>query len=400
MDTKSEDPKKIWILAGVGLIFSITLAIVLLQVDKGNYYDDFYTRWYATKQLFISGRSLYDRQNAIDATQWVVHPANDLVFYYPAYLLVFTGPLSLFPYTIARAIWTVLGMWGIWVGTYLFVKLPRQSLSSNQLTILLVGATTTFPFLQHTVFSQFNAIGVISLGLIYWALLRKKYFGAGLLTAGFLFKPQATLIPMIFILLWGLWKRERWKLIVGFLVSSLSLLAFAELMEPNWLSHFLAALDSYPAISSPAMDFGDQNGWLSGALVLLTLWFSWQGKETEPNHWLFRAGLLWALSLNALIVPLVATFHMVYLAPMLALMLGLVKERSPHKFKLAWIFTLLIFVIGLVGLSFPVLLFGVSDSQIITSEFIYRTLAPIPIAGIALWYLSTQKRGKQIDDLN
>jgi len=392
-----DERSKLWFLLGLGILYCLVLGFLFQQLPSSGYNDDFHARWYASRQRFETGRSIYDWQNAQEVSKLTGWPlVYELRYYYPAYLLVFTAPLSFLPYPLARFLWTVCGLWALWSGTLLFLRFPRRVLSINQITILLVFITTSLPVFQHTLNGQFNTIGVLSLGLTYWALLRKRYGLAGLFAAGLLFKPQATFFALAFFVFWSIWRKERWKFLFGLGTAALGLWGIAELLERNWISTFFKSLDSYTDIRSVLMQLGDTRAILSIGLGALTLWLFWRWREQEPSDWIFRSGLLWAICLSVLIIPLYAMLHAVLLGPMFALLLGIVADWKPAWLQRTWWVTVAVFTAGLVVFIIALLLTGTTGLHIAAAESVYRVAAPLVIGGIVLASLFSAAKSKWI----
>lgn len=210
--TDTQEKQKLIVLVIVGLIYSFGVGYLFTILPGQRYTDDFFPRWYASYKLLTMNRSIYDPTNAVELVELARWPfADQLRYYYPAYMLIFTFPLALVSYDTARFIWTVGGLWCLWLGTALVARLLKPALSVNRLTVLLVLVTLSMPVLQHTLNAQFNAVGVLALALAYRALSQEKYLVAGLWAGGLLFKPQALILPLIFFLVWSLFEsRRRW----------------------------------------------------------------------------------------------------------------------------------------------------------------------------------------------
>ena len=109
----SQDRHKFIILAVIGLLYSIGIAYVFQSLSTFRLTSDLFPRWYASRMWLTAGRSLYDWANAyeiIEITKWPY--ANQVGYYYPAYLLLLTAPLSTLPYELAHVVWTVFGVCG------------------------------------------------------------------------------------------------------------------------------------------------------------------------------------------------------------------------------------------------------------------------------------------------
>jgi hypothetical protein len=393
-----DERSKIWFLLVLGILYCLALGYIFQKLPSKGYNDDFHARWYASRQQFENGRSIYDWENAEEVSKLTGWPrVYELRYYYPAYLQVFTAPLSFLPYPLARFLWTIFGLWALWAGTLLFLHFPRQVLSVNQITILLVLITTSLPVFQHTLNGQFNTIGVLSLGLTYWALYRKQYLLAGIFSAGTLFKPQATIFALGFLAFWSLWEKARWTFLLGLGLAALGLWGIAELLEPQWVPAFLESLGSYTEIRSVLMQLGDTRAFLSVGLGLLTLWLFWRWREQEPPDWTFRSVYLWAVSMSVLVIPLYAMLHAVLLGPMCALLLGIVADWKPAWLQRTWWLTIAIFIIGLSVFIAALLLTGTTGWHINAPELVYRVTAPIIIGGITLAsLLSMREKHEQL----
>ena len=127
------------ILIAVGLLYSFGIAFLFINLPRQRYTDDMYPRLYASSQLLETGRSIYAIENAQELTKITGWPIVDhLRYYYPAYLMVFTVPLALLPYDMARLLWTMAGLWGLWLAMGILARKFAPHLSLNRLTVVLV----------------------------------------------------------------------------------------------------------------------------------------------------------------------------------------------------------------------------------------------------------------------
>src|SRR5262245_19024720 len=132
MSEDKQDRQKLIVLITVGLIYSVIVAYLFVALPEDKFTDDFFPRWYASRQLLTINRSIYDVANAQEVMVLARWPYIDqLRYYYPAYLMIFTVPLALVSYETARMTWTVGGLWCIWLGTGLTARLLKPSLSIN-----------------------------------------------------------------------------------------------------------------------------------------------------------------------------------------------------------------------------------------------------------------------------
>jgi hypothetical protein len=386
LKTLRQERQKLIALIIVGVLYSFVLAYLFQSLPRVRLTSDFFPRWHASKMLLTTGRSIYDWTNATEVSAVTGWPRlNQLGYYYPAYLLLFTAPLAMMPYKVAHVIWVVFGLWCLWLGIFILARQIKPDMSLNRLTLLLALVTTAVPVFQHTLYAQFNTIAVLALALTYRALHRERYLLAGLWAGGLLFKPQAVLISLFFLLAWSALKRERWPFWVGLGLASIALWGMAELLEPNWVINFWQSLGSYVSVHS-VIDIMFWNPYqvVSLSLFGLILWLMWRVREVSPREAEFYGMLALAISLNALIVPLFGMLHMVFLGPILAILLSGFEVYYPLIARWVWLGTVVLFIIGFLAFILPLLLTDSTGLQINTSESVYRFAMPILFSLIAL----------------
>ncbi len=385
---------KLILLIVVGLVYSFALAWFFQGLPNAKLTSDFFPRWYASRMMITTGRSVYDWANAAEISAVTGWPKlHQLGYYYPAYLLIFTAPLSMLPYGVAHVIWVMLGIWFLWLGMAVFARLTAPQMSLNRFTILLVLMTTAVPMFQHTLYAQFNSIGVLALALSYRALYRTRYFAAGLWAGGLLFKPQATMIPLIFFLLWTALRRERWGFWMGLGVISIALWAVAELLEPYWVFSFLGTLGRYEPVQSVVdILLGNPYQIISLILLGLTLWLIYRIQKVAAGNTLFIALLAWTICLNALIVPMFGMLHIVLAGPALVMLMGIAEQQFPDAARWIWRGIVALFVMGLLAFILPLLLTASTGLQINSAEAVYRFTLPGLGAAVALWLIFRQNK--------
>lgn len=382
-----QDPQrrqKLIILVVIGLLYSIGVSYLIASVPSQQFRDDFFPRWYASRMLLTSGRSLYDPANASDLHHLTPWPEPNQFFYYPAYLLILTGPLSLLPYQSARIIWAAYGLWCLWLGIVIFAQSLKPGLSINRLTVLLVLITLSVPVMQHVIHAQFNTPGILALALGYRALSKKKFFQAGLWASGLLFKPQAILLLLFILLAWSAFKPERRLFWVGLGLGSIIFWAIAELFEPNWIISFWQELDTYVPIRSALDRLWNPHQILSLTLILLTIWFTFYLRHFPANSIRFRGLVAWTIMVNTLIIPIYGMLHIVLVGPVFVILLNGWDILYPTASSWSFSLTIVLFVAGLVAFIMPLLLTGTSGSQITSAEAVYRFTMPIVLSLVSL----------------
>lgn len=376
------DRNKLIVLALVGLLYSISIAYVISNIPAQKYRDDFFPRWYTSRQLITGGRSLYDPQNARELQPITPWPEANQYYYYPAYMFILTGPISLIPYPAARVIWTAAGLWSIWISIVLVAATSPRALSLNRLTVLLVFTTLSVPVFQHIIHAQFNAIGLLALAIVYYALFQKKYLLAGFFAGGLLFKPQATMLPVLVILLFTFFKRERWSFWVGFGAVSFLLWLIAESFERNWIVKLVNSLNTYAEITSVVDQFWNPFQIVNILLLGFTAWLVFKNRHCSETSANFLGLLVWSVTVNALMVPLYGMLHMVAIGTIVVMLINATNAVDKKLADRLWVGAILLFIAGLVSFITPLLLAGPTGAQIGSAEVVYKVIFPVA-AGLA-----------------
>lgn len=389
--------KKLYLLIGVGIVFSLAWVSLLNRVEAIRLHSDLYPLWAATRNLLEQGRSVYDLQNGADMQAFFAGQVHfdDGLFYYPATLLVFLAPLAALPFQTAHFIWTLATLWMFFAGTWLVMAAVDWPRSVNGRTLLLALGTLSIPVWQHTIWAQFNSIAVLALGASLWQLHRGRYGWAGLLAAGLSFKPQASLVPMAFLGLWALLERKRWRLLGGLAGGLVGLELLAELLQPGWVSGFMALVAHYAnSPRYPLESVMDQiwNPYQLGAaavmasLAALTIW----KRRLEPEQPAFSGLLAYSLAAGWLAMPILGMVHLVAAPAVVALALSSLQALSRKAYRLAaWAFGLL-YAGSLAGFGYGLLRqYGL---QIELAQLIGKELFTICLALAALWAVIGEAR--------
>ena len=383
--TTTQKKQKLVALALVGLLYSGSLAYFFQSLPTARLTSDFFPRWHASRMLLTAGRSIYDWANATEISAVTGWPyLEQLGYYYPAYLLIFSAPLSLLPYGLAHIIWTMFGLWCLWLGMVIFADLLLPTFSFNRLTVLLILVTISIPIFQHTLYAQFNTLGLLALALAYRALVHRRYFVAGLWAGGLLFKPQATILPLLVLVVWTALERERRYFWGGLALISVIFWGVAELLEPKWVISFLGTLGSYVPIASIVDRAWNPYQLVSLTLAALTLWLIVRLRAEAVTSTAFVGLLVWAININALIVPMFGMMHMAQMGISFIILLSGFSNRYPSATNGLWLGIISLLVAGLLAFVIPLALVGTTGLHIASTEVIYRITFPILMSFAAL----------------
>jgi hypothetical protein len=383
----ADEDKKSIVLAVVGFLFSFSFALVLGKNSAALYRSDFYLRWYAVDKLFVEGRSLYDQRNGEEVTAEVWGEGGSLWtenFYYPGHLMVLIGPLALLPYPMAHLVWTFVGQAFYLLAVWLCMRLYGWPDSINRQTVFMVAAVLFIPYLQHTIWSQFNTIGILSLVLCLYALRGHKYGLAGILAVGLTFKPHATVLILVFLLSWALFKRERWRFFVGFGVAALVMWAIAEALQPGWVIGFLSRLGEYGPAQSVLDRFWNPYQLVAVGLCLAALVILIQNRHAPVSSTAFSACITLSFGIWSLVVPVLGMVHMVLLPIVVVLLLSSLRTDFPTLYRPALYGVVVLYILGIVGFVWGLSSPELYGKHITWSQYAYKVATPIVIGLFSL----------------
>ncbi len=393
----SEEQLKFGMFVVVIIVLFVAIAITLNQIPFMRVKSDIYLRWYATEKLFANGRNLYDLQNSVEVDDLVYGQDSGLAsgYYYPAQMLLFTAPLSLLPYKTAHIIWTVA------VQIFYFIAIGAISISVNwpsrlnQRSLFLTAVVLSIPSLQHTIWGQFNTIGILALALSYLALRKQKLFLAGILIIGLTFKPHVTILTLLFFLLWALLKKDRWWFLVGAFVSGILAWLLAELMQPNWVVLFFASLGRYIPIQSVVDTIWNPYQLISLILIVGSLLIFLRNRKAAVDSPEFTGGFVLSMSIWALVVPVVGMFHVLLLPIGIILLASYYQQHSARLYKYYMVILVFIYIAGWVGFLFG-LAYQAFGDHIFWSELFYKAVLPFVLT---LFSLPLCLRSKRLNHL-
>lgn len=381
--TDSSARGKLLILALFCLIYAGSFALIMANYEHLRIRSDFFVRWHAITQLIKEGRNLYDPQNGAEIDQILYGEDNEdlrLDFYYPAYLLVVIGPLGFLPYYPAYLIWTTGGQLFLVVGLAAAMWAWQWPRTVNQVTVVILFSLLWVPTFQHTLWGQFNTLGVLSLGLSLWALRHRAYGWAGVAAAGLLFKPHPYLLLLVFFGLWSVARRERWGFVGGLAAASGGLWLIAEWLQPGWVLDFWHSLGRYVPQTSVVDILWNPHQVTAAVLVAGSLLLFIRHRQASVDSLAFACCLTLSLSVWFLVLPVILMFHILALPIGMITLLARLQVENPRRYWQAiWVF-LFIYLMGWVG--FVVGQFF--QLQLTFSLLAYKMILPIVVTGFAL----------------
>jgi hypothetical protein len=392
-----DDTKKFLMLATLGLLFCLAFAFAINRNPVTLYRSDMYLRWYAIDKLFSDARDLYDSRNGEEVISYAwgeqTYPWTPN-FYYPAHLLVLIGPLALLPYPVAHLIWTVTGQIFYLVGVWLSMRLVAWPDSVNKRTALIVAAAFFLPYIRHTIWGQFNTIGVLSLVLCLYALRKGHHGLAGVLAIGFTFKPHTTVLTLAFLILWALFKRERWPFLFGFGLSALVTWAAAEVFQPGWVLDFVKTLGAYGSMKSAFDLLWNPYQVVAGVSCAMALFLFLRNRRTPATSAAFAGCICLSLAVWCLVVPAIDIMHIVMLPVAVVLLLASLQVTYPRLYRCALIATALVYILGIVGFAWGLSRPELYGKHILWTEYAYNIAVPMLVGLFSLPLCS--RGGRQV----
>ncbi|MFZ0546434.1 MAG: glycosyltransferase family 87 protein [Candidatus Promineifilaceae bacterium] len=371
--------KKLWFLALIGIFFTLGLTLTLNRVPFIRYKSDLFLRWHATVKLFEEGRNLYDARNGEDISE-IVYGGDlgyETNFYYPAFLIIFTGPLSLVSYPTAHFIWTTAVQLFYLIGLWRIIQEVGWPQQVNHITAFMLVCVLFVPYLQHTIWGQFNTIGMLSLAICWIMLRRSKYGLAGALATGMLIKPQSSILVLVFLFIWVIAKKPRWPFLIGFSITSFVLWLVPELIQPGWIFDFIKSLGGYVPTTSVLDQWWNPNQVLAVALTLGAIFLFLRLRNTSIDSPQFAASLGISLYLWALIVPIVGMFHILMFPITIIMLLSHLQHIYPRVYKVALACFGSIYILGWIGFIVGLFGAGLYGMHIIWSEMAYKAALPV-----------------------
>jgi hypothetical protein len=310
---------------------------------RGNL-SDLYPRWLGARELLLHHRDPY----SLEVTEQIQRgyygrpldpnrsedPKDEERFAYPVYVAFLLAPTVTLPFSLVQTGFR----WLLAVLTLASVLLWRRILgwraSAPVVTTLAVLTMGSFPVVQAIKLQQLSLLvsGFIALGA---ALLVAGYlFGAGVVIALAMIKPQLVLPLLAWLLLWASseW-RSRWRFVAGFGSAMAALLGASEYVLAGWMGRFrqaVAAYDRYTGGAGSLLDVlvSPAAGRLlaaSGAILVAAM--AWRFRRVPGPSVEFSTMLALVLAITVVVVPMTAPYNQVLLLPAVFLLLAAWNQR-------------------------------------------------------------------------
>jgi len=202
---------------------------------------------------------------------------------YPLWTLILSLPFACLPLSIALASWTLVSQCAALGFLTATTKRLDWQLSLKSFALLAALAVTFRPSLASILHGQYLLITLFFVSLSLFALHGELNVLAGFCLAMSMLKPQ-----LVFLVVPGLLAsavvQRRWGTVVGFLLTTLALVAVAEALLPGWVDDWLLLITEQELQSR--------------TFIVPSIWGV--AHSLSPSHWVLVASTLSLVLLTAL----------------------------------------------------------------------------------------------------
>jgi hypothetical protein len=297
---------------------------------------DLYAQWFGAQELLLHHRDPYsnDTTHRLQVAYYgeeldqsharlLTHQQR---FAYPLYVTFLLAPtVKLEFHTVQKIFWTLLLLATI-ASVPLWAHAMQAKLSPSYLVVAFILTLASVAVLQGLQLLQLGLLVAALLATAAAAAISGRLFLAGVLLALATIKPQMTILPIAWFILWavGDWRRRR-SLLGGFLTALTCLIIGSEILLPGWLLRYPHALFAYADRAGSASLLGAiVPGSLSRALSIVVFFiaaaYCWRVRRQQATSSAFAIATGFVLTLTVSIVPtVVPPFNHVLLLPVFLL---------------------------------------------------------------------------------
>lgn len=304
---------------------------------RGNL-SDLYPRWLGARELLLHGRNPYSDEVTQEIQRGYYgrpldparpdEPKDHQGFAYPVYVVFLLAPTIELPFDVVhtwfRWFLIVLAMTDV----ALWLRVLRWKPSIALVTILIVLVVGWLPMVQGIKLQQLTLVVASLVAACGACLVAGWFFLAGALLALATIKPQLVWPLVLWLLVWAAsdWHRRR-RFVFGFGSIMILLLAGAQWILPGWPSLFIHAIGQYRQYTQNQSILSWMFGLLVGRTIAAICVFActlcvWRLRRESPAKADFGKTIGLVLALTVLIVPMLALYNQVLLAPAIFALAG------------------------------------------------------------------------------
>jgi Glycosyltransferase family 87 len=313
---------------------------------RGNL-SDLYPRWLGARELLLHHRDPY----SLPVTEQIQRgyygrpldpnrsedPKDEERFAYPVYVVFLLAPTVALPFSLVQTGFRWLLAILTLASVLLWLRILGWRASAPVLTTLAVLTMGSFPVVQGIKLQQLSLLvsGFVALGSVL--LVAGYLFGAGVVIAFAMIKPQLVLPLLAWLLLWAAseW-RSRWRFVAGFGSTMAALLGASEYVLAGWMGRFHEAVVAYDRYTGGAGSLLDvlvtpaAGRLLAGAGAILVAAMAWRFRCVPGPSVEFSTMLALVLAVTLVVVPMTAPYNQVLLFPAVFLLLAAWNEPWRH----------------------------------------------------------------------
>ena len=235
-----------WIAGGtLWIVWIISILLGPGKMDLANQViGTDYIQFYAAGTTIRNGEGdrLYDFTYQRQLEQAIAGPEFDTfhAFITPPFLAVLYSPLSLIPYSLSFAVWSVLGV--------MFLYFSIRLLNSIEVKNQFLWALSWFPVFATISFGQNSLLSLMLLALTYVLWKHEKKLASGLICSLLIYKPQLIIgVGILWLLEW----RHDYKSLVGLVLGGFILIGLSFWFLPIASKEYIhLTFERLPTLSS------------------------------------------------------------------------------------------------------------------------------------------------------
>lgn len=337
------------VIAAASMWFYVDRILVGYQVadaaaherPRGNL-SDLYPRWLGARELLLHQRNPYGDDIAIEIQKGYYgrvldaarpnDPKDQQGFAYPVYVVFLLAPLIGLPFHEVQIFfhWLLVGLTAASVWLWLCAlrwRLP--ALATATAVVLTLGSV---PAVQGIKLQQLSLLVAALLAGSAACVASGFLFCGGALLALATIKPQLAWPLVAWLLVWAVsdWRARR-KLVFGFGLVMVLLLAGSEIILPGWWRMFVHAIGQYhrytqnQSVLDQLVPWGFAGKILAAGAVLACAVFLWKLRRQRAEEVEFGGATALVMALTVLVVPMYAPYNQVLLLPAV---LAVVRDRT------------------------------------------------------------------------
>ena len=337
------------VIAAASMWFYVDRILVGYQVadaaaherPRGNL-SDLYPRWLGARELLLHQRNPYGDDIAIEIQKGYYgrvldaarpnDPKDQQGFAYPVYVVFLLAPLIGLPFHEVQIFfhWLLVGLTAASVWLWLCALRWRLSpLATATAVVLTLGSV---PAVQGIKLQQLSLLVAALLAGSAACVASGFLFCGGALLALATIKPQLAWPLVAWLLVWAVsdWRARR-KLVFGFGLVMVLLLAGSEIILPGWWRMFVHAIGQYhrytqnQSVLDQLVPWGFAGKILAAGAVLACAVFLWKLRRQRAEEVEFGGATALVMALTVLVVPMYAPYNQVLLLPAV---LAVVRDRT------------------------------------------------------------------------